>query len=116
MGFDDPVDRTRRVLTDLAEQRLSPGVWAERLELIERLAKALDADDAAASGSLLGLLEMLSGDRVNRIVPPDAVPPPEPVRERLGLLIHAREQQGDQRGGEDGRGDEKGRGDGSRRR
>ena len=115
-GFDDADDvdtRMHRVLSDLAELRLRPNLWTERLELIDRLATAVEAGDAETADRLIITLEMLSGDRVDRIGAPGSVPIPANVRERIGLLVHPPEQdapagnadadQREARAGQDGR-------------
>lgn len=102
----------RRALLDLTGLRLHPKLWDERLELIDRLGAALDTDDLDTADRLLVTLEMLSGDRVDRIAAPGSVPAPDKVRERVSMLVHppqaaaqAGTEPADQQGGQtdDGR-------------
>ncbi|MFJ8150716.1 CATRA system-associated protein [Streptomyces sp. NPDC094468] len=82
------LDRARELLDDVATWRLPPAAWSRPAAAVEALAAAYGAGDADALAAAVSRLEVLSPNRVERIVDPADIPPPEPLRERVTALVH----------------------------
>lgn len=75
------------LLADVLEWRRRPDRWERPAAAVAAVAAALAADDDQALDAANARLERAADPRVERI-DPDAVPPPEPLRERTVLLVH----------------------------
>lgn len=77
----------------LKEWRLTPEAWAEVAQVLDLLAAAVAAGNAAEVAELTGALDEWSGGRtVPRITEAGREPLPEPERERVVALVHALDQ------------------------
>ncbi|WP_405945548.1 hypothetical protein OG588_00735 [Streptomyces prunicolor] len=97
--------RARELLDDLPEWRLPHAVWSRPAAAVEALAAAYDTGNGLALQVAVARLEVLSPNRVDRIVDPADVPPPEPLQEQVTALVHMIAESGESTRGEGG-GDE----------
>ena len=82
------LSRARELLDDLPKWRLPHAAWARPAAAVEALAAAYDTGDGLALQVAVARLEVLSPNRVERIVDPSDVPPPEPLQEQVTALVH----------------------------
>jgi hypothetical protein len=82
------LSRARELLGDLPKWRLPHAAWSRPAAAVEALAVAYDAGDGLALQVAVARLEVLSPNRVDRIVDPADVPPPEPLQEQVTALVH----------------------------
>lgn len=76
------------VLEYIQELELSPTRWDRLAALVEIAIEAYAAGDAAGLRQATAELAKIGPVRIKRIGEAPAVPPPQPVRERMNYLVH----------------------------
>ncbi|WP_432932383.1 CATRA system-associated protein [Microbispora sp. CA-135349] len=86
-----------RIVRLLGMLRLPADSWTRTDRALERLEEDVIAGAGLFSAALVGEVEdAASGHRILRAGASPAVPPPDPVRERLNRMIHALTEQVEQ--------------------
>lgn len=86
---DDVVEQAKRFLRSALDWSLDEETWNRLGTVITNMETATGSGDLSALRSATHELEDLGGRRVIRLGAPPRVPAAQPLRERIGELIHA---------------------------